>query len=123
MTRKLIAFAALTLGLLGTASAMRIVGQPEAAYELRLQDVQALPQSTAGYFTFKTCPDCDTGSLPVNASTQYFIGRQGVTLTQFVQAADGYRQTDGTTGKTAVYLFYDVAAKRATRAVLNHFGS
>ena len=118
--RALLAVAALTLGAIGTASAARIVAQPEADYELRLADVQTLPASTAGYLIFKTCPSCDTTSMTVSADTLYLVGQTTVSLAQFLDAAQSY-QTDA--ASTNVFIFYDIASKHVNRVVLSHFGS
>jgi hypothetical protein len=111
------AAAALTLGVLTNAFAGRIVAQPEADYELHLADVQILPQSTAGYLIFKTCPSCETTSMTVSADTIYLVEQQTVSLTEFLQTAQMYRQTDAS--NTNFYIFYDIASKHVNRVVLS----
>jgi hypothetical protein len=108
---------ALTFGLAGTASAVRIVAQPEADYELSLADVQALPQSTAGYIVFKACPNCDTTSVTVSADTIYLVGQAPVALAQFLETAQTYRQEEA--GAAYLFIFYDIASKHVNRVIVS----
>jgi hypothetical protein len=121
MSRKILLVVALALGLLGAASATRVLEQPEGAYELKLENV-VLPQSTAGYVIFKTCAACDQTSMNVAASTVYLVERSAVSLAAFLEAAESFRQMDDGGGITAVYVFYDVESRRVNRLVLDHLG-
>jgi hypothetical protein len=111
------AAAAVTLGVPGTATAVRIVGQPEADYELSLANVQTLPQSTAGYIIFKTCPSCDTTSMTVSADTIYLVGQAPVSLAQFLETAASYRQADA--DGAYLFIFYDIASRHVNRVVVS----
>ncbi len=123
MSRKLIAAAALALGLASTAWAERIVSQPEAAYELRLEDVTTLPDSTAGYLVFRTCSACNVTSVTVSPDTVYVLAGKRVPFADFLRAAQGYSRADGGPTNTNVFVYYDIATRHVNRVVLNHFGA
>ncbi|HEU4619679.1 MAG TPA: hypothetical protein VFV10_16700 [Gammaproteobacteria bacterium] len=114
----LLAALVLMIGMPGAVSAARIVAQPERDYELRLSNIQGLPQGTAGYLIFKTCAACDVTSMTVSADTVYLVGEMTVPLSQFLETAEGYRQTDA--DSTNVFIFYDLASKHVNRVVLIH---
>ncbi len=123
MSRFLIAAGALALGLTGAASAGRLVSQPEASYELRLADVTALPESTAGYLVFKTCPSCNATSVTLSPDTVFVLGAEPVPFEDFLRAAQGYRQEAGGPTHTNVFVYYAIATRHVNRVVLNHFGA
>lgn len=117
----LLTAAALVCTLLSTsASALRVVSQPEGNYELGLADVQLFPSSTAGYLIFTPCPSCETTSLTVSADTKYLIDQTTVPLTDFLKSADGYKRTNS--GTTHVFIFYAKKSKHVNRVVLEHIG-
>ena len=117
----LLLVAVLTLSVAGTASATRVIEQPEGAYEVLLRDV-IMPGGSAGYVIFKPCESCDNISLNVAADTAYFVSKTALALADFLQAAESFRNQDSSGTSTAVYVFYDVESKRVNRLVLAHFG-
>jgi opacity protein-like surface antigen len=121
MIRSLLTAAALALILSGTAAAVRVVSQPEGAYEVRLS-AAVLPRSTAGYVIFKPCDGCDSVSLQVTAATTYSVDGASVPFAEFIAAAEEFRGTEGGGDGTAVYVFYDVETRRVNRLAVDPFG-
>jgi hypothetical protein len=111
MTRALLTLA-LTAAFSGNLLA-RDLELVESAYELSLGDI-VMPGSTAGSAIFRTCEDCDTVSLRVNAGTRYYIGGQALALPDFILAVDEIRKRSGGNEATAVGVFYDLATKQVT---------
>jgi hypothetical protein len=118
MQRLLTSITILLLIGLEPAWAVRVIEQLEGSYELRLADV-TLPRSTAGSVTFKACDDCSIETVPVTASTSYFVGDREVTLAELTEQARAASQRSATNGNwTQLMVFYSATAKRATRLVL-----
>lgn len=116
-----VAAAAAAMLLPGTAAAVRVVSQPEGAYEVRLGAV-VLPGSTAGHVIFTPCSGCDPVSLRVGASTTYTVNGAAVAFADFIAAAEGFRRLDGGNDNTGIYVFYDVDTRRVNRLAVDHFG-
>ena len=119
--RALIVTAALTIGFAGAAHGIKVLEQPEDAYELALGEV-SLPRGAAGTVIFKACADCKTKALRVTALTIYQVNRRTVTLEDLRKAADGYRKMQGGAAKTAVYVYYNIESQRVTRLALDYLG-
>ena len=113
MIRSVFLAAAVAL-LPAAAGAVRIVSQPEGAYELLLQEA-VLPGSTAGYVIFTPCGGCDRVSLRVTASTKYHVADAAVPYAEFIAAAEAY----GDGQDAALYVFYDTASGRVNRLVVD----
>ena len=100
---------------------MQIIAQEEDAYELALGEV-SLPGSTAGTAIFAPCEDCKTQSMRVTHTTVYQINGQMVAYTDFIKAAEEYRQRSGGAQNTVIYIFYDVKSRRVTRIGMDYLG-
>lgn len=112
---KVLSASLLVLLLAGSnAFALRILGPVESSYELSLGDV-ILPRSTAGTVIFKPCDTCDTTSLTVNASTQYFIDDVEYAFADFSRLAQNIKNSNGGNSQTAVYIHYSVKNPHVTR--------
>lgn len=64
------------------AAALRVLEQPEDAYELKLGEV-SLPDRSGGSVIFKACDDCRTTALRVTNTTTYEVDGQAVDLAAF----------------------------------------
>lgn len=105
------------LGLGLSASANRIVDQPEDAYETWLEHV-TLPSSTAGYVIFKPCAACANQSLRVTSNTVYLLDGEPHPLAELAEEAARMRDSLGPK-RTAVYIFRDIETDAVNRLVLD----
>ncbi len=121
MNRAIFALMAVLLGGISSAWAVRVLEQPEDAYELALGDV-SLPSGVTGSVRFRECPACRTISLRVTNATTYFVNGTRLEFPDFLEAAEAIRQMDHGNDRTAVYVFFDVESRRVNRLVLDHFG-
>jgi len=99
------------------AWAVRVIEQPEGAYELALGDV-SLPTGVTGTVTFRPCPDCSSTSLRVSSATRYFINGTAVTREDLLRNVERLQQTDGDWAETMVTVYYDRASHRINRITL-----
>ena len=113
----LFAAACAALPFADAAAAVRIVSQPEGAYETLLSDV-VLPGSTAGHVIFTPCGDCPRLSLGVTSATRFTVDGRAVTFGDFIAAAEAYRGS-GEGNMTAVYVYYDVGSGRVNRLAVD----
>jgi hypothetical protein len=121
MTRTtILAIVLLALSGAANAAAVRVMDQPEDAYELRLADV-SLPGSLDGSVTFRACSDCRTTALRITPTTVFQVNTQHTDLESFSEAAQALRGRGGGGAGTAVYIFFNVDSRRATRLVLDSF--
>ncbi len=121
MTRTTIrAFVLLALSGAAHAAAVRVIEQPEDAYELRLAEVR-LPGNLDGSVTFRACSDCRTTALRITPATVFQVNGQRADLESFSEAAHALRGRRGGAAGTAVYIFFKVDSRLATRLVLDSF--
>ena len=103
----------------GSAIAARTIEPIEGGgYELTLSNV-VLPTSTAGSVIFRVCDACDQITLRVSSETGYLINDQQLALADFLVAVEEIRLTSDANESTAVTIFYDLEATRATRIMLH----
>ena len=104
--------------LLGLAlSAGAALAPLEQAYELGLNEV-TLPAHSASQVVIRRCAECEVETLPVNASTTYFVGsKRSANLADFRAVAEQARPDS-----TAVYVFYKPETGVVTRIVLSLAG-
>jgi len=121
MTRTVLAILILALGSTSTAWALRVLEQHEDAYELVLGEV-SLPLGVTGAVIFKACDDCKTSSLRVTSATTYHVNGAQMALSDFLNAAEALRQTNGGNQNTAVYVFFDTESLRVNRLMLDALG-
>ncbi|MBN1238546.1 MAG: hypothetical protein JXB36_08585 [Gammaproteobacteria bacterium] len=112
--------AAAALSGAGAAGAVRIVSQPEGAYETLLADV-VLPGGTAGYVILRPCGGCERISLRVTSATAWSVDGTAVPFAELIAAAEGLRGADGG-ADTAVYVYYDIASGLVNRLALDRLG-
>jgi hypothetical protein len=108
---------AVALGAMSSASAVRVLEQPEGAYELDPVTV-TLPASSAGSVIFRSCPDCTTVTLRVSSTTTYEINGAPLTLEEFLRRTTELRESRGGWGESVLTVFYDVETHRVTRMAL-----
>ena len=120
MNRAIFAMMAVLLGGISSAWAVRVMEQPEDAYELVLGDV-SLPSGVPGSVRFRACPTCGTTSLRVTSATTYFVNGTRLEFPDFSEIAVAIRQMDGGNDNTAVYVFFDIESQRVNRLALDHF--
>ena len=107
--------------LLGSTAALAYqVVQLEDAYELELSDV-ALPASGTGLIRFKTCSDCTTTSMRLNATARYLLNGDELTLQEFLASVVRIRDSDNAAEDTIVTVFFNIQTKQLTRIELFDF--
>lgn len=99
------------------AWAVRVIEQPEGAYELALGDVR-LPAGVTGSISFRPCPDCSSTSLRVSGATRYSINGTAVTREDLLRTVERLQQTDGDWAETLLTVYYDRASHRVNRIAL-----
>jgi len=112
MHRLLLAALFLTLGLATSASATRVMQQPEDAYELSLGEV-SLPQRVGGSVIFKPCPTCKTVGLRVTGDTRYFVAGEEVTVAELATLTAKLSRTANVT------VFFDKESRFVNRLKIN----
>jgi hypothetical protein len=117
MLRTILVILVLSLGSVGSAWALKIVGQPENAVELTLANV-TLPTGVTGAVQFRTCEDCKAQSLPVSSNTKYLVNNREVRREDFLLAGEGIRGQRGAAATTFVGVYYDVASQHVNRIAL-----
>ena len=104
-------------GAASPALAVRVLEQPEGAYELDLNDV-TLPGSTAGSIIFQPCPDCATVSLRVSLGTRYQIDGAPLPLEDFLRATSRLAGSATDADQPMLTVYYDRDSRRVTRVAL-----
>ena len=120
MTRVITLVFLFALTSVANAAAVRVMEQPEDAYELMLGEV-SLPGSVGGSVIFKACSECRTTALRVTDTTVYEVDGQLVDLKTFREAAKQFRGKRGGAIDTAVYVFFAVDSRLVTRLALDSF--
>jgi hypothetical protein len=108
---------ALALGAMSSAFAVRVLEQPEGAYELDPATV-TLPASSVGSVIFRSCPDCSTVTLRVGTATTYEINRVPITFEEFLRRTTELGESSIGWGESLLTVFYDVETHRVTRIAL-----
>jgi hypothetical protein len=114
---RLLCMLLLLAGSTSPAWAVRVLEQPEGAYELSLNDV-TLPGSTAGSIIFQPCPDCTTVSLRVSLDTRYQINGAPLALEDFLRAVDRLAGSAADANAPMLTVYYDRESRRVTRVAL-----
>jgi len=111
---------ALSLSLAGIASgAPRVLGHPEASYELSLKDLR-MPSSSAGSVTLRTCAACQSVTHRVDGATIYLAGNTPMLLPDFLNYAQSLSAANPD-DRVLVGVYYDVESAVVTRIiVLDH---
>jgi hypothetical protein len=117
MFRTILVIVAMSLSSIGTAWALKIVGQPETSFELSLAGL-TLPTNASGSVRVQTCETCKLQTLAVTAATKYFVDGHEVDLDGFALTAAGIREQDGVAESTFVGVYVDIASQRVNRITL-----
>jgi hypothetical protein len=102
---------------LDPAWAVRVIEQPEGAYELALGGV-SLPAGATGSVSFRPCADCNPTSLRVSNATRYFVNGTAVPLEGLLRNVEQLQQTDGDWDSILLTVYYDRASHRVNRIAL-----
>ena len=97
----------LTLGLAASNAEAELI-PVEESYELNAELV-ILPSTTSGALLLRSCAQCQVVSLQVDNETQFILGREPVTLSQFRRHG---------VMKGLLMVFYEHDSQRVTRVRL-----
>jgi hypothetical protein len=117
MLRTILVIAAMSLSSMGTAWALKIVGQPETSFELTLAGL-TLPANASGTVRVQTCDTCKFQALSVTAATKYFLDGHEVGLDDFALTVAGLREQGDSAASTFVGVYVDIASQRVNRITL-----
>ena len=117
MLRTILVVVAMSLSSIGTAWALKIIGQPETSFELTLAAI-TLPANASGTVRFQTCDTCKFEALAVTAATKYFVDGHEASLDDFALTAAGIRGQGDAAESTFVGIYVDIASQHVNRVAL-----
>ena len=117
MTIRILAVLAL-LGVMGSANAFRVLGQPERPYELALSGL-TLPQNTGGSVTVRICDACRITTHQLADGAQFVIDGRALQFADFLKAVNDLKGSPRAQDTTVVGVFVDVATERVTRIAIS----
>jgi hypothetical protein len=110
MTIRILAILAL-LGFMGSASAFRVLGQPERPFELTLSQV-TLPKDTAGSVTLHECDTCRISTRRFFDGAKFVIDGRELRYADFLLVVNDLRGNTKTNDTTVVNVYIDIAIRR-----------
>jgi hypothetical protein len=116
MTIRLLAIFAL-FGFMGSASAFRVIGQPERPFELTLSQV-TLPKDTAGSVTLHECDNCRISTRRFFDGAKFVIDGRELRYADFLQIVSDLRGNSKSNDTTVVNVYVDIATERVTRVAI-----
>lgn len=120
MKRLSIVLLALAFSVTTPSWGYRVLGEIESSYELELGEV-GLPRATMGTVHFRTCEDCRSTSLRVNASTRYFVNGMQYEFREFLDLVEDIKDTAGGNENSMVGLFYDKPTGMILRLMVTEY--
>ena len=117
MTIRILATLAL-LGLVNTAGAFRVLGQPERPFELPLSQL-TLPKDTGGSVTLRECDNCGITTRRFANGAKFVIDGREVRFADFVQVVTDLRGNRKAGDATVANVFIDIATERITRVAIH----
>jgi hypothetical protein len=116
MTIRILAILAL-LGFMGSASAFRVLGQPERPFELTLSQL-TLPKDTAGSVTVRECDTCRISTRRFVDGAKFVIDGREVRYDDFLQIVNDLRGNSKTNDSIVANVYIDIATERVTRVAI-----
>ncbi len=116
MTIRILAALAL-LSLMSSASAFRVLGQPERPYELALSQI-TLPKDTAGTLTMRVCDLCGIGTYRFADGAKFVVDGREMRFADFVQVMTDLRGNSRANDRALASVYIDVATERVTRVTI-----
>jgi hypothetical protein len=116
MTIRILAILAL-LGFMGSASAFRVLGQPERPFELTLSQI-TLPKDTGGSVTLHECEKCGISTRRFFDGAKFVIDGREIRYADFLQVVNDLRGNSKTNDATVVNVYIDIATERVTRVAI-----
>ncbi|MEO8464315.1 MAG: hypothetical protein ABI640_03170 [Gammaproteobacteria bacterium] len=105
------------LGCMGSASAFRVLGQPERPFELTLSQL-TLPKDTSGSVTLH---EGDTGRVSTRRfvdGAKFVVDGRELSYADFLQIMNDLRVNSTTNDRTVANVYVDVVTERVTRVAV-----
>jgi hypothetical protein len=106
------------LGFMGSASAFRVLGQPERPFELALSQV-TLPKDTAGSVTLRECDQCGISTRRFADGARFVVDGHEGKYADFLQVVADLRGNSRARDATVVTVIVDVVTERVTRIAIS----
>jgi hypothetical protein len=116
MTIRILAILAL-LGFMGSASAFRVLGQPERPFELTLSQL-TLPKDTGGSVTLRECDKCGISTRRFVDGAKFVVDGREVRYDDFVKIVTDLRSSSSTSDAVVANVYVDIATERVTRVAI-----
>jgi hypothetical protein len=116
MTIRILAILAL-LGFMGSASAFRVLGQPERPFELTLSQL-TLPKDTAGSVTLRECDTCRMSTRRFVDGAKFVVDGRELRYDDFLLVVNDLRGNPKTNDSTVANVYIDIATERVTRVAI-----
>jgi hypothetical protein len=116
MTIRILALFAL-LGVVSSASAFRVLGQPERPFELALGQV-TLPMDTSGSVTLRACDTCGISTRKFADGAKFVVDGRELRYADFLQIVGDLRGNSRASAATVANVFVDVNTDRVTRVMI-----
>ena len=117
MTIRILTILAL-LGFMGSASAFRVLGQPERPFELALSQL-TLPKDTAGSVTLRECDKCGISTRRFVDGAKFVVDGREVRYDDFLVVVSDLRGSSKTNDATVVGVYVDIATEKITRVAIH----
>ena len=118
MTIRILALLAL-LGFMSSASAFRVLGQPERPFELALSQL-TLPKDTAGSVTVRECDTCRTSTRRFVDGAKFVVDGREVRYDDLLLIVKDLRGNSKTNDATVANVYIDIATEKITRVAIRH---
>jgi hypothetical protein len=116
MTIRILALFAL-LGFMGSANALRVIGQPERPFEVALSRL-TLPPNIGGMVTVRACDECRVSTHRFADGAKFVVDGRELRFDEFLKVVTDVRGSPTTNARTVVGVFVDVNTERITRIAI-----
>ncbi len=118
MTIRILALLAL-LGFMSSASAFRVLGQPERPFELTLSQL-TLPKDTAGSLTLRACDNCGISTRRFVDGAKFVVDGREVRYADFLLVVADLKGNSRTNDTVVANVYVDIATEKVTRVAIRH---
>ena len=118
MTIRILALVAL-LGFTSSASAFRVLGQPERPFELTLSQL-TLPKDTAGGLTLRACDDCGISTRRFVDGAKFVVDGRELRYEDFLKVVTDLKGNSKANDTVVANVYVDIATEKITRVAIRH---